>query len=187
MSIQPHAVIEYDPFEGQDFIPPELRRTNPEHHVTVFNTDPALHPEKEADLFGLELLLGVLAGARPFGEQTPTRVRARKDFHELMAAGLKDVAALQHLGRLSFFDIAPDEEVGVSQTLAEKIELAEPRGSILAIVACTFAWQALTRELVERVKNPLYIATYKRRNPPTEKGMAWTITPATSHPSRHTE
>ena len=41
-----------------------------------------------------------------------------------MAAGLKDVTALQHLGRLSFFDIAPTEEVGVSQTLAEKIRLA---------------------------------------------------------------
>ncbi len=107
MSIQPHAVIEYDPFEGQAFIPPELRRTDPGHHVTAFNTDPALHPEKEADLFGLELLLGALAGTRPFGEQTSARLQIRKDFHELMAAGLKDVAALQHLGRLSFFDIAP--------------------------------------------------------------------------------
>jgi hypothetical protein len=41
-----------------------------------------LHPKKEADLFGLEILLGALAGARPFGEQTPTRVQARKDFHK---------------------------------------------------------------------------------------------------------
>ena len=124
MSIQPHAVIEYDPFEGQSFIPPGLRRTDPGHHVTVFKTNPALHPEKEADLFGLELLLGALAGTRPFGEQTSARVQARNSFHELMAAGLKDVTALQHLGRLSFFDIAPTEEVGVSQTLAEKIRLA---------------------------------------------------------------
>ncbi len=65
------------------------------------------------------------------------------------------------------------------------IELADPRGSIVAIVPGLFGWNALAKELSERVKNPLYAATYKRRNPPTEKGMAWAITPATGHLSVH--
>lgn len=184
MSIQPHAVIEYDPFEGLDFIPPELRTTDLTHHVTVFNIDPALHPQDPADLFGLEILLGALAGARPFGEQTPVRAQTRNSFHELMAAGLRDVNLLRNLGRVGFIDVAP-RHANVNADMAEKIVGAKPEGTIVAIISELFGWDVLAKELSARVNNPIYAATYMRRNPPTEKGMAWTITPATGHSSVH--
>ncbi len=174
MSIQPHAVLELDPFEGLDYIPSELRTIDPTKFVSVVNVDPSLDISNPHDFFGLEILLGGLAGVRPFGPQTSERVQARKAFGELVEAGRDKPKLLRDLGRVGFIDLAAKKPVD-SVVLAHGIATEKPRGEVVIITPDTLGWPTLRQSLTELLGVDPYRATFERRKPATEKGMKWTI------------
>lgn len=177
MSIQPHTVVDLNPFEKLTYIPESLRTVDTSHRVTVINADPGLSPEDPNDLFGLEILLGGLAGVRPFGEQTTERVAARNAFHELVVAGLRDTKELRDLGgRIGFIDaVARDGTPDSSESVIQRVVGEEPQGDILLIAPEDTVWKALAAALRGKANGKVYRASYERRKPPTEKGMKWTI------------
>lgn len=175
MSIQPHAATALNPFEGHDYIPEELQTTDPSIFVSVINCAPTLDISKPHDLFGLEILLGVLAGVRPYGLQTDKRRSARSAFSELVRAGQNNPALLRDLGRVGFIDLATQEPED-DTTLADRIAAEQPRGKIVIITQVELGWHGLKQAVTERSGVIPYRATFKRRTPITEKGMSWTVT-----------
>ncbi|QQS19700.1 hypothetical protein IPL85_05545 [Candidatus Saccharibacteria bacterium] len=176
MSIHPNDVETPDPFEGLDYIPKELRTLDkPPVPITVINCDPALNVRDPHDLFGLEILLGGLAGVRPFGVQTEARMHARSEFSSLVARGLINPELLSDLGHVGCTDLSA-KKLTDSSDLAAQIAATNPKKAVVIITPDTVVWQPLKQAVKKQVRVAVYRAEYKRRSPPTERGMKWTIT-----------
>lgn len=170
-----------DPFEKVAFVPLALRTLDPSVTVTVFNHAPEFQPNVPADRFGLAILLGGLAGTRPYGLQTDERVARRIEFDKLVFEA--DMSQLRSLGRLSFVDLAypptpstEPEEPHPSQLAKIIAEQRLPDSHIVLVVQDTDFWNALRSAVQHETNTAPYRATFKRHQPTTtEKGMKWEI------------
>ena len=157
--------------------------------LIVISFDPGLDvfsSEKnrsEHDRFGLRVLLGALAGAHPFGEQTPERVATRTNFDRFFA-GATTPTTMRKLGRVSFIDAAdhsspedgiPTKEPNLDDILGT-LAREQAQNPLLLIYPFEATWAAVKKSITALYGASPYRLHYERRKPPTEKGMKWTIT-----------